>query len=352
MNLLVSMRYLVALDEHKHFARAAQACFVTQPALSNAIRALETEFGAPMVKRGRTFVGFTAEGQRMLVSARRMLHEQEVLQQEFSSVGGRPQGSMVLGAVPSAEPIAARFAAMLQARYPGITPMVRSMSSADIETGLENLRLDMGLGFTERVRPGGLALRTLAQYTEHYFLVGKPEAFDSAALKQDAMPAGAGAVSGAVAAASNRKAAVRLDVLAAAAPGLHIGPPITWAQAATLPLCLMAPEMHNRQIVNAAFTQAGAAVRPAMETNSILTLSLSALGGTVCSVMPGALVGAMRAHSNLIARPLNSPTVHTPIGFLLLPSERISRTLEAALTLAQDAAWLRHAAAHSGLLVV
>ena len=41
MNLLVSMRYLVALDEHKHFARAAQACHVTQPALSNAIRALD-----------------------------------------------------------------------------------------------------------------------------------------------------------------------------------------------------------------------------------------------------------------------------------------------------------------------
>ena len=54
MNLLVSMRYLVALDEHKHFARAAQACFVTQPALSNAIRALEEEFGSSIVKRGRT----------------------------------------------------------------------------------------------------------------------------------------------------------------------------------------------------------------------------------------------------------------------------------------------------------
>ena len=38
MNLLVSLRYLAALDEHKHFARAAQACFITQPALSNALR--------------------------------------------------------------------------------------------------------------------------------------------------------------------------------------------------------------------------------------------------------------------------------------------------------------------------
>jgi hypothetical protein len=45
-----------------------------------------------------------------------------------------------------------------------------------------------------------------------------------------------------------------------------------------------------------------------------------------------------------------SPAVRTPIGFMVLPSDRISRTLDAALTLAQDAAWLRHAAAHSGLL--
>ena len=41
MNLLAAMRYLVALDKHRHFGRAAQACDITQPALSNALRALE-----------------------------------------------------------------------------------------------------------------------------------------------------------------------------------------------------------------------------------------------------------------------------------------------------------------------
>ena len=132
MNLLVSMRYLAALDEHKHFARAAQACFVTQPALSNAIRALEEEFGTPIVKRGRTFVGFTPEGERLLESARRMLREEQLLKQDLSSVSGQPQGRLTIGVVPSAEPVAARFAAMLQARHPGIMPVVRSMSSQEI----------------------------------------------------------------------------------------------------------------------------------------------------------------------------------------------------------------------------
>jgi hypothetical protein len=58
----------------------------------------------------------------------------------------------------------------------------------------------------------------------------------------------------------------------------------------------------------------------------------------------------VRAYRELEARPLNGPEVHTPIGFMVQTAERQSRALEAALTLAQDAAWLRHAAAHSGLL--
>jgi DNA-binding transcriptional LysR family regulator len=312
VNLLVSMRYLVALDEHKHFARAAQACFVTQPALSNALRALEEEFGAAIVKRGRTFVGFTSEGQRLLDSARRMLHEEQWIKQDLSSVTGRPQGSLSLGVVPTAEPIAARFAAMLHARHPGILPVVRAMSSQEIEAGLENLTLDMGLGFTDRIRPDHQKLRTLAQYTEHYYLV--------------------------------RKAA------SPGSQGIQFGQPLSWEAAAELPLCLMTSEMHNRQIVDAAFTQAGATVLPVLQTNSILTLALSAVGGAVCCVMPGALVGTVLDYRELEARPLVSPDVHTPIGFKVLASDRVSRTLEAALTLAQDVAWLRHAATHSGLL--
>ena len=53
MNLLSSLRYLVALNEHRHFGRAAQACHITQPALSNALRALESEFNVVIVKRDR-----------------------------------------------------------------------------------------------------------------------------------------------------------------------------------------------------------------------------------------------------------------------------------------------------------
>eukprot|EP01036_Dinobryon_divergens_P038128 gene38128-49994_t len=77
------MRYLVALSEHKHFGRAAQACHITQPALSNALRALESEFGVVIVKRARVYVGLAHEGERVLATAERMLRDHEVLLQEF-----------------------------------------------------------------------------------------------------------------------------------------------------------------------------------------------------------------------------------------------------------------------------
>ena len=80
-----------------------------------------------------------------------------------------------------------------------------------------------------------------------------------------------------------------------------------WADAAQLPLCLLTPEMHNRSLVDQAFAQAGAAVVPVMETNSVLTLALSVLAGDVCSVLPGALVGAVRSQGELEALPLVAP---------------------------------------------
>ena len=314
MNLLASLRYLAALDEHKHFGRAALACHITQPALSNALRALDEEFGTAIVKRGRSFGGFTAEGERVLASAQRMLHERELLQQDLNSVAGKPQGSLTIGAVPTAVPVAARFSAMLHARHPGISPIVRSLSSSELELGLENFSLDMGLGYTDRLARYSPRLRHVAQYTEHYFLVRKAGQAHS--------------------------------------ENMQIGPKITWDEAARLPLCLLTREMYNRTIVDAAFAEAGKSVKPVIETNSILTLALSVVVGDVCSVLPGALIGAVRGYRELEALPLVSPEVRTAIGFMVQGGDRTSRTLDAALTMAQDAAWLRHAAAHSGLLVV
>jgi DNA-binding transcriptional LysR family regulator len=312
MNLLSSLRYLVALNEHKHFGRAAQACHITQPALSNALRALETEFNVVIVKRDRNFVGLTPEGERVLASAQLMLHEHAVLQQELKSEAHLPRGPVRIAAVPTAIPIAARFAAMLQARHTGIAPVVLSLSSSALEQGLEDLSIDMALGYSERMRVQDHRFQVWPQYTEHYFL-----------LRRASKPH---------------------------ASGLQIGAPMPWVEAAQLPLCLLTAEMHNRTIVDAAFRSSGVTVQPAMETNSIMTMMLSVVDGNVCSVLPGSLVDTVRNYRELDALPLTGPEVRTPIAFISHAQARPSRALEAAGVLARDGAWLRHAAAHSGML--
>lgn len=297
MNLLDAMRYLVALEQHRHFGRAASACHITQPALSNALRALEAELNVAIVRRGRAYEGLTPEGERVLASANRLLREQELLQQDLHSGADTPRGTLSIGAVPTTITIAARFAARLQARHAGIRPVVRSLSSHEIETGLESLSLDMGLGYTER----GLRFTAHPQYEEHYFLL--------------------------------RRAAV------GAGEPLRIGAPIGWGEAAALSLSLLTPDMHNRSIVDRAFGKAGVQVKPALETNSIITLVMSVVEGEVCTVLPWALLTLVRGHGGLEALPLRAPEVRTPIGFMVASGTRPSRALEAALVLANDDAW-------------
>lgn len=310
MNLFVALRYLVALDDHRHFGRAALACHVTQPALSNALRALEEHYGCAIVKRGRSFEGFSAEGERVLQSARRVLREQELLDQDLKSRAGAPRGHLLVGAVPTAMPIAARFVALLQRRHPGILPTLRSMSSIELETGLDQLALDLGLGYTERMADTRVPMRQLPQYTEAYFLVRRAQ-----------------------------RPGQR---------GLQMGPPMSWAEAAALPLCLLSPEMHNRRIIDRAFAEANVQVSPAIESNSTITLVTAVQVGGVCSILPGALLGTVLDHGGLEARALHAPEVRIPIAFMVHGGSRPSLALEAALLLAQDADWLAQAAQHAG----
>jgi len=311
MNLFNSLRYVVALHEHKHFWRAAQACGISQSGLSNALRALEEEFGTTIVKRRGVFEGFTPEGEQIFLGAQRILHEHQLLMQGLESVAGNPKGQLRIGAVPSVMPIAARFSAMLQARHSGIVPILRSMSSPDVETGLKNLSIDMCLGYVERPGRRGVQFKIIDQYTERYFLLSRPAGPSLAALQ--------------------------------------IGSAVTWKDAARLPLCLLTPEMYNRTIVNTAFAEAGEQVIPVMETDSVLALALSVMDGVVCSILPGALVGVIRRFGELKASPLVSPVAETSIGFMVMNSGRPSHTLNAALEFACDSDWIRHATSCSDL---
>ena len=301
MNLLEALRYLTALEQHRHFGRAAQACRITQPALSNAIRTLEQELGVPVVRRARLYEGLTAEGEVVLAHAHRLLREAESLRQELHSRVDAPRGALQIGAVPTALPVAGRFAAQLRARHAGIEPVLRSLSSPEIEIGLENLSLDMALGYIGREQVKARALQIWPQYEEAYFLV--------------------------------RRGAAGSTVPAAVTA--------TWRESAVLPLVMLTPEMHNRAIVEQAMRSAGVEPHPALETNSVLAL-VAALGeGSLAAVLPGALLDVASGLTPLHVQPLVEPTVRTPIGFMTAAAARTTPALRAALALAQDANWLQ-----------
>ncbi len=312
MNLIDAYRYLAALEQHRHFGRAATACHITQPALSNALRALEEHFGVAIVRRGRQYEGLTPEGEQVLTTAHRVLHEQELLQQSLASGEGGASGRLVIGTVPTAMPIAARFAARLIGAHPRLRPQVKSLSSQEIEQGLDTLAIDLGLGYTDRLGSlRGGRLTPWPQYVEHYHLLER--------ARKDNAP-------------------------------LRFGPALSWADAAKRPLALLSPEMHNRVILDQVFKGLALDVKPVLETNAVLAMLVAVQTGAVAAVLPGALVATLAGQPGLEARPLTAPSLRTPIGFMTAAAVRPSRALQMALQMAQDPAWLADAAAHTGPL--
>lgn len=312
MNLLAAMRYLAALHAHGHFARAAQACHITQPTLSNALRALEAEFGVPIVRRGRVFAGFTPEGEQVLQTGLEMLQSEARLRQRLSAEAGQLQGPLRMAAVPTAMPMLLRFASLLRQQHPGLVPALHAMSSPDIERGLEALSLDLALGYSDRI--GRSSTHCVPQYQEHYYLL------------QSAPPP------------------------ACVADSLQAAEPMPWAQAAQQPLCLLTPDMHNRQIVDRSFDSVGVVVQPAMETNSVQAL-LQAVGeGQMASIVPGAVLATVRYTPGLRAWPLVDPVAESAVAFLYQQSQQAMPAIEAARAVMAQADWQAQCRQHAGAL--
>src|SRR3979409_2675299 len=102
--LLRQLEYFVAVARERHFARAAEACYVSQPALSASIAKLEKELNVTLINRGRSFEGLTPEGERLVVWAKRILAEQEAFKAEVAAVQSGITGTLRLGTEPTASP--------------------------------------------------------------------------------------------------------------------------------------------------------------------------------------------------------------------------------------------------------
>lgn len=101
---LKQMQYLVALHEHGHFGRAADACNVTQSTLSSGLRELETLLGHTLVERTRRVVRFTVLGDAIVARAHRVLREAEELTDMAAAAGTPLVGELRMSVIPTIAP--------------------------------------------------------------------------------------------------------------------------------------------------------------------------------------------------------------------------------------------------------
>ena len=101
---LTELKYIVAVARERHFGRAAEACFVSQPTLSVAIRKLEEELGVTLFERGGNEVGVTPIGMRVVEQAQRVLEESANLK-EIARQGHDPlEGPLRVGVIHTVGP--------------------------------------------------------------------------------------------------------------------------------------------------------------------------------------------------------------------------------------------------------
>ena len=140
---LKQLQYLVALKDHGHFGRAAEACFVTQSTLSAGLRELETLIGVTLVERTRRVVRFTPLGDRIADKARRVLREAEELG-DIARAAGRPRsGEMRMSVIPTIAPfMLPHILPRLRRDYPDLKLFLREEPSGAACEGLHNGRTD------------------------------------------------------------------------------------------------------------------------------------------------------------------------------------------------------------------
>ncbi len=127
---LKQLQYLVALRDHGHFGRAADACFVTQSTLSAGLRELESLIGLVLVERTRRVVRFTPLGLRIADKAQRVLREAEELSDMARSAGKPLSGELRMSVIPTIAPfLLPRMLRRLRADWPELRLYLREETS-------------------------------------------------------------------------------------------------------------------------------------------------------------------------------------------------------------------------------
>jgi LysR family transcriptional regulator, cyn operon transcriptional activator len=148
------LRYFLAVAEAGNFSRAADRLGISQPSVSQQIRDLEAALRVPLFQRRGKRILLTPGGLIFQEHARAVLRQLENCLQQLSSEPGQLRGVLHLGVVPVLNvPLVPGLIGLFAAEHPAINLVVEEISSTEIETALEEGRMDVGLGFVTRHSP-------------------------------------------------------------------------------------------------------------------------------------------------------------------------------------------------------
>ena len=225
----------------------------------------------PLVRRGQRFEGFTREGERVVLWAHRILADYDGLGHELSQIRGGLEGTLRIGAIPTSLPTVSLVTSPFCERHPLMHVEVLSLSSREIERRLDAFELDAGFTYLDNEPLGNV--QAVPLYRERYVLLC--------------------AVDGPFAGRST----------------------VEWAEAATVPLCLLTPDMQNRRILNDNFAAAGKAATPTVER--IRSRRFSHVRRGWSSVMAHAWLSLFGVPEAMRAVPLVGPEVTHSIGIVV-----------------------------------
>ncbi|MFQ2194283.1 LysR family transcriptional regulator [Aeromonas jandaei] len=259
------LHYFHELAKHRHFAKAAKACHITQPTLSASITALEKSVGTDLVVRTSQFVALTEAGELVRQYAERMLLEQEALKQELALFQGELSGTLRIGIVPQSNLDIMPFIARCKQRYPDIVIRLSVLSNEALLSQLELHQCDIGLGFDEPA--GGAGRRAFHVY---------PQGANQMAVLM------------------NRDEADQYP---------HSGD-IALAELQQHPLVLPSRTMQFRQYLDRAAEQAGTSLNVVLETDSLFHLVSAVRHRLGWAIVSAGLARSASKLSDLVCLPL------------------------------------------------
>lgn len=164
---LQQLEYIIAVDNHRHFARAAEACFVTQPTLSMMIQKLEEELQVKIFDRSRQPVEPTKAGILLIQQSRKILNESRRLHEIVSELNEQTSGRLNIGIIPTLAPyLIPYFVKPLLEKYPNLEISIEEMTTQAITENLKNERIDVGILVTPLQENG---IREIPIFTESFY---------------------------------------------------------------------------------------------------------------------------------------------------------------------------------------